>query len=52
MRKGLTTLLAISLAVPAVSAPVLSGTAHAQSWEERERERDREWNERRGWRAR
>lgn len=54
MRKGLTTLLALSLAIPAVSAPVLSGAAHAQSWEERERQRDREWNERRGrsWRDR
>ena len=52
MRKGLTTFLALSLTIPAVSAPVL-GTAHAQSWEERERERDREYNERRGdWRDR
>lgn len=53
MRKGLTALLALSLAIPAVSAPIL-GTAHAQSWEERERTRDREWNDRRGrdWRDR
>lgn len=54
MRKGLTTLLALSLALPALTAPALSGTAHAQSWEERERARDREWNDRRGrdWRNR
>jgi hypothetical protein len=54
MRKDLTALLALSLAIPAVSAPLLSGTAHAQSWEERQRERDREYNERRGrdWRDR
>ena len=53
MRKGLTAFLALSLTVPAVAAPVFAGTAHAQSWEERQRERDREYNERRGdWRDR
>ncbi len=45
MHKVLTALLAVTLTVPA--APLLSTTAHAQSWEERERQRDREWNERR-----
>lgn len=47
MRKGLTAFLALSLTAP-LAAPVLTGTAHAQSWEDRQRERDREYNERRG----
>ncbi|HSX56344.1 MAG TPA: hypothetical protein VLG14_13660, partial [Sphingomonas sp.] len=48
MRNGLTALLALSLTLPVATAPVLGGAAHAQSWEERERQRDREWNDRRG----
>ena len=47
MRKGLTALLALALAVPVAGAPVLAGEAQAQSWAEREAARDREWNERR-----
>ena len=45
MNKLLTALLAVTLTAPAV--PLLSTTAHAQSWEERERQRDRAYNERR-----
>lgn len=45
MNKAITALLAVTMAVPAV--PLLTTTAHAQSWEERERQRDREYNERR-----
>jgi hypothetical protein len=52
MRKGLTAMLALALAVPIATAPVLSGEAQAQSWAEREAQRDREWNERRDRRYR
>jgi hypothetical protein len=52
MRKGLTAMLALALAVPVATAPVLSGEAQAQSWAEREAARDREWNERRDRRYR
>ena len=54
MRKGITAILALALAVPAATAPVLSGAAQAQTWAEREAQRDREWNERRDrrWRDR
>lgn len=53
MRMGLSAILALSLAIPVLSAPVTSGEAQAQSsWAERERERDREYNERRGGRDR
>jgi len=49
MRNQLAALLALSLAIPVLSAPVTSGEAQAQSsWAERERERDRQYNERRG----
>lgn len=47
MRQGITALLALALAVPVATAPVLSGEAQAQTWAEREAARDREWNERR-----
>jgi len=47
MRTSITALLALTMAVPVATAPVLSGEAHAQSWAEREAARDREWNERR-----
>jgi hypothetical protein len=55
MRKGITALLALAMAVPVATAPVLSGEAQAQStWAEREAQRDREYNERRDrrWRDR
>jgi len=42
MRKGLTAFLALSLTVP-LATPALTGTAHAQSWEERNRTRDYRW---------
>lgn len=53
MRKGITAMLALALAVPVATAPVLSGDAQAQTWAEREAQRDREWNERRDrrWRS-
>lgn len=47
MRKELIALLALAVAVPMAPTGLVTGEAHAQSWSDRERERDREWNERR-----